>query len=57
MGVDLSHADVSHIPNLTFYRMTTREFNSCVLKNLSETVDMAFIDADHQWEVVFQDFE
>jgi predicted O-methyltransferase YrrM len=57
LAVDLNHADVSYISNLTFYKMTTREFKTNVLDKLTQTIDMAFIDADHKWEVAFQDFE
>ncbi len=58
LGVDLEHSDVENtIPNLSFYQMTTRQFKTDVLDKLEETIDMAFIDADHKWEVVFEDFE
>ena len=57
LGVDLNHADAHKIPNLTFYQMTTRRFKTEVLDKLTETIDMAFIDADHDWKVAFQDFE
>jgi len=62
LGVDIKQHISSEelkttIPNLTFFKMTTRQFKTCVLDNLNEEIDMAFIDADHNSEVAFQDFE
>lgn len=59
IGVDLNRTIVETmgIKNLEFHQMTTREFKSKVLDNITETIDMAFIDADHDSKVAFQDFE
>lgn len=42
--------------NIDFYEMSTREFKS-YLPKLNQPIEMAFIDADHKAEVVFEDFE
>jgi hypothetical protein len=57
IGVDLNRADAKTVPNVQFYQMSTREFKTAVLDKLAEEIDMAFIDADHHWDVAFQDFE
>ena len=55
-GVDLNRSS-PNIPNLTFFKMSTRDFKKVVLDKLTEPVEMAFIDADHKAEVAFEDFE
>jgi hypothetical protein len=57
-GVDIAkHENHSTIPNLQMFYMSTREFKTQVLDGLTNQVEMAFIDADHDSKVAFQDFE
>lgn len=56
-GVDLNRNLQFNIPNLTFFKLSTRDFKTLVLDGLTEPIEMAFIDADHKAEVAFQDFE
>ena len=54
IGVDI--ADVKDIhPKLEFYKMRTDEFIKNVLPSVG-IVDMAFIDANHNSDVVIEDF-
>src|SRR3989304_4758478 len=55
IGVDLQPINF-YIPNLEFYQMSTQDFGKKILPKLPP-IDMAFIDADHNSEVAFQDFE
>ena len=58
IGVDIEHhPSMDSIPNLEFYKMTTREFKTKILDDIDQPIEMAFIDADHHSEVAFQDFE
>lgn len=58
-GVDMGRVPSTQeeIPNLTFFKMSTREFKKTVLDRLPITIDMAFIDASHDSRDVWQDFE
>ena len=57
IGVDLKyHENIKKIPNITFYNMNTREFGK-VLKNMNIVVELVFIDACHQSQVVLEDFD
>lgn len=53
-GVDLDDYTTT-APNYTHFKMTTREFNS-ILQTTRPIIDLAFIDACHQSDVVLQDF-
>lgn len=55
IGVDLSRSVTENIPNLEMYNMSTRDFKDSILSKI-DSIDMAFIDADHKSEVAFQDF-
>jgi predicted O-methyltransferase YrrM len=56
LGVDLNRT-VTNIPNLTMYNMSTQQFKTAVLDHLTIPIEMAFIDADHDSKVAFQDFQ
>ena len=54
-GVDIEPYSNSD-PRFKFFQMTTRDFKK-VLQERNPTIDMAFIDACHQCDVVLQDFD
>lgn len=54
-GVDINFYQ-NDDPKFKFYQMTTRDFAE-VLKEKNPIIDMAFIDACHQSDVVVQDFD
>lgn len=54
-GVDLNPIPF-HANNLEFFNMSTRDFKK-VLISRNPVIDMAFIDACHQSDVVLQDFD
>ena len=57
IGVDIKNSCVHDIPNMDFFEMDTRKFKTEVLDKMDNTVEMAFIDADHNAKSAFQDFE
>lgn len=60
IGVDIkSHPYMQGIPNLDFYNMSTDMFKERFLDKCADdfTIDMAFIDADHEAEQVVRDFD
>jgi hypothetical protein len=57
IGVDVNHHPaMDTIPNLEFHRMKTSEFKP-ILDKLGVKLDVVFIDAWHESETVFQDFQ
>ena len=59
ISVDINNNPLTKtIPKLEFFNMNTREFKNVFLDSPNcPIVDMAFIDADHDSNVAFQDFE
>ena len=55
-GVDSMHCSFSH-PNYSFFNMDTRKFKTDILERDKPVIDMAFIDACHQSDVVVEDFD
>ncbi len=53
-GVDVVQTGYTH-PNFTQFKMSTREFKK-ILDEKKPVVDMAFIDADHKFTSVIEDF-
>jgi hypothetical protein len=56
IGVDVNdHPNTYKIPNLEFYQMKTRDFEEKLVE-MKPRIDMAFIDACHESDVVIKDF-